>query len=210
MTTILLLRHATTAATGRRLGGWTPGVHLDKAGVAAAATVGEALGGQPIAAVYASPLERTRETAAPVAKPHGVRVKVRRELGEVEYGTWTNQPLSRLRQRPLWGPIQTVPSRVTFPEGESLRAAQFRAVSFVESLVATHPDELVVCVSHADVIKTVLAQFLGMPLDLFQRLRIDPASVSVLQLSAFEQMVDHINLAPGALGATFGDRKAGT
>ncbi|MEX2533015.1 MAG: MSMEG_4193 family putative phosphomutase [Nitriliruptoraceae bacterium] len=210
MTTILLLRHATTAATGRRLGGWTPGVHLDKAGQKAAATVGEALGGQPIAAVYASPLERTRETAAPVAKPHGVRVKVRRELGEVEYGTWTNQPLSRLRKRPLWGPIQTVPSRVTFPEGESLRAAQFRAVSFVESLVVTHPDEWVVCVSHADVIKAVLAQFLGMPLDVFQRLRIDPASVSVLQLSAYEQMVDHINLAPGALDATFGDRKAGT
>jgi len=209
VTTILLLRHATTAATGRRLGGWTPGVHLDKAGQAAAATVGEALSGQPIAAVYASPLERTRETAAPVAKPHGARVKVRRELGEVEYGTWTNQPLSRLRKHPLWGPIQNVPSRVTFPEGESLRAAQFRAVSFVESLVAIHPDELVVCVSHADVIKTVLAQFLGMPLDLFQRLRIDPASVSVLQLSEYEQMIDHINLAPGALGATFGDRKAG-
>lgn len=209
MTTVLLLRHATTAATGRRLGGWTPGVHLDKAGQAAAQTVGEALAGQPITAVYASPLERTRETAAPLAKSHALKVKVRRELGEVEYGTWTNQPLSRLRKRPLWGPIQQVPSRVTFPEGESLRAAQFRAVTFIESLVSDHAEEVVVCVSHADVIKAVLAQFLGMPLDLFQRLRVDPASVSVLQLSAYEQMVDHINLAPGALAATLGVRKAG-
>lgn len=210
MTTIFLLRHATTAATGRRLGGWTPGVHLDKAGQLAAQAVGAGLASQPIAAVYASPLERTRETAAPVAKAHAQKVKVRRELGEVEYGTWTNQPLATLRKRPLWQPIQQAPSRVTFPEGESLRAAQFRAVGFIESLVGVHPDEVVVCVSHADVIKAVLAQFLGMPLDVFQRLRVDPASVSVLQLSAYTQMVDHINLAPGALEATLGVRKAGT
>lgn len=208
MTRILLLRHATTPATGRRLGGWTPGVHLDKAGQLAAQTVAEALADVALAAVYASPLERTRETAQPLAKAHQLRVQQRRPLGEVEYGTWTNQPLSRLRKRPLWEPIQQAPSRVTFPEGESLRAAQFRAVTFIESLVATHPDETVVCVSHADIIKLVLAQYLGMPLDLFQRLRIDPASVSVLSLGAYAQMVEHINVPPGALAGLFGPKKA--
>lgn len=209
MTTILLLRHATTPATGRRLGGWTPGVFLDKAGELAAATVGAALSAVPITAVYASPLERTRQTAQPVAKAHGLKVKVRRELGEVEYGTWTDQPLSRLRKRPLWDPIQRAPSRVTFPEGESIRAAQFRTVTFIESLVQAHADETIVCVSHADIIKAVLAHYLGMPLDLFQRLQIDPASLSVLQLGTYAQMVNLINLAPEAATATFESRKAG-
>lgn len=199
MTTIVLVRHATTPATGRRLGGWTPGVHLDAAGVKAAAALGDAFADVAVAAVYASPLERTRETAQPIAKAHGLRVKVRRDLGEVEYGTWTDQPLSRLRKRALWEPIQHAPSRVQFPEGESLRAAQFRAVSLIEALVAHHPDETVVAVSHADIIKAVLAQYLGMPLDAFQRLAVDPASASVLQLAAHSQMVTHINLPAPAI-----------
>lgn len=208
MTTILLLRHATTPATGKRLGGWTPGVHLDKKGVQAAETVAAGLAGLPIAAVYSSPLERTRETAQPVAKQHGLKLKLRRDLGEVEYGTWTNKPLGQLRKRALWGPIEQVPSRVTFPDGESIRAAQFRIVTFLESLVQTHPNDTVVCCSHADMIKAALAQYLGMPLDMFQRLNVEPASVSVLHLGPHTQSVSHINLPPGAVAAAFGGRKA--
>jgi probable phosphomutase (TIGR03848 family) len=180
--TIVLVRHATTAATGKRLGGWTPGVHLDEAGVAQAAATADRLAELPVAAVYTSPLERTRETAQAIARRHGLRVRTRRGIGEVDYGEWTDLPLSQLRRRKLWATIQTTPSRVTFPGGEAIRAAQARAVDAVEQLAAEHGDDTIVLVSHADVIKAVLAHLLGMPLDTFQRLVIAPASVSVVHL----------------------------
>jgi probable phosphomutase (TIGR03848 family) len=181
--TIVLVRHATTAATGKRLGGWTPGVHLDEAGVAQAERTAEHLASLPVAAVYASPLERTRETARILARRHGLRVRIRRGIGEVDYGEWTDLPLGQLRRRKLWRTIQATPSRVTFPGGESIRAAQARAVDTVESLAAEHGEETIVVVSHADVIKALVAHFVGMPLDTFQRLLIAPASVSVLALA---------------------------
>jgi probable phosphomutase (TIGR03848 family) len=180
--TIVLVRHATTAATGKRLGGWTPGVHLDESGITQAERTAERLAGLKVAAVYASPLERTRETARIVARPHGLRIRTRRGIGEVDYGEWTDEPLGRLRRRKLWATIQTTPSRVTFPGGESIRAAQSRAVETIEALAAEHGDEVVVVVSHADVIKAVVAHYLGMPLDTFQRLVIAPASVTILAL----------------------------
>jgi probable phosphomutase (TIGR03848 family) len=182
VTTIVLVRHATTAATGKRLGGWTPGVHLDEAGVGQAEGTAKRLTGMAVTAVYASPLERTRETARIVARPHGLRVRTRRGIGEVDYGEWTDEPLGQLRRRKLWSDIQATPSRVTFPGGESIRAAQARAVETVEALAAEHRDEVIVLVSHADVIKAIVAHFLGMPLDTFQRLVIAPASVSILSL----------------------------
>jgi probable phosphomutase (TIGR03848 family) len=180
--TLVLVRHATTAATGKRLGGWTPGVHLDEPGREQARATGERLADLPVAAVYTSPLERTRETAKAVARPHGLRTRVRRGLGEVDYGDWTDQPLGQLRRRKLWATIQTTPSRVTFPGGESIRGAQARAVDTVETLAAEHADETFIAVSHADVIKAVLAHYLGMHLDSFQRLVVSPASASVLHL----------------------------
>lgn len=182
--TIVLVRHATTAATGKRLGGWTPGVHLDEAGRAQAEATAQRLAGARIAAVYSSPLERTQETARIVARPHGLRVRTRRGLGEVDYGDWTDRPLGQLRRRKLWAVIQATPSRVTFPGGESIRGAQARAVDATESLAAEHAGEVIVCVSHADVIKAVVAHHLGMPLDTFQRLMIAPASITVLALPA--------------------------
>jgi probable phosphomutase (TIGR03848 family) len=182
VTTIVLVRHATTAATGKRLGGWTPGVHLDDAGREQARAAGERLADLPLAAVYTSPLERTRETARAVARPHGLRARVRKGIGEVDYGDWTDQPLGQLRRRKLWATIQATPSRVTFPGGESIRGAQARAVDTVEALAAAHAGDTIVAVSHADVIKAVLAHYLGMHLDSFQRLVISPASASVLAL----------------------------
>lgn len=182
MSTLVLVRHATTAATGRRLGGWTPGVHLDQRGRGQADAVAERLSTLDLAGVYASPLERTMETARAIARPHGLRVRRRKGIGEVDYGDWTDQPLGQLRRRKLWATIQATPSRVTFPGGESLRAAQSRAVETVESLAADHPKEHVALVSHADIIKAVLAHFLGMPLDCFQRLVVSPASSSVVHL----------------------------
>lgn len=184
MTTIILVRHATTPATGRRLGGWTPGVHLDEGGRAQADAVARRLTGLDVAAVYSSPLERTRETAQAIARAQGLRVRTRRELGEVDYGEWTDRPLGQLRRRKLWTTIQTTPSRVTFPGGESIRGMQARAVDAVESLAADHEGATIVAVSHADVIKAIVAALLGMPLDTFQRLVVAPASVSIVTLPA--------------------------
>jgi probable phosphomutase (TIGR03848 family) len=179
---VVLVRHATTAATGKRLGGWTPGVHLDAKGRDQAEVTAQRLADMEITAVYASPLERTQETARIVAKPHGLRVRTRKGIGEVDYGEWTDKPLSALRRRKAWATIQATPSRVTFPGGESIRAAQARAVDATEELAAAHSGDTIVLVSHADVIKAIVAHHLAMPLDAFQRLVVDPASVSVLAL----------------------------
>jgi probable phosphomutase (TIGR03848 family) len=182
VTTLVLLRHATTPATGRRLGGWTPGVHLDEPGRAQAEAAAERLAGLSVSAVYASPLERTRETAAAVARRHGLRVRIERGIGEVDYGDWTDRPLAQLRRLRLWDTIQRAPSRVTFPGGESIRGAQARAVEATERVAAAHPGGTVVLVSHADIIKAVIAHHLGMGLDLFQRIVISPASSSIIVL----------------------------
>jgi probable phosphoglycerate mutase len=181
-TTLVLLRHATTPATGKRLGGWTPGVHLDAPGIAQAEAAARRLAGIPFAAVYSSPLERTRETAAIVARTHGLRVRTERGIGEVDFGDWTDRPLSALRRLSLWRTVQQAPSRVTFPGGESLRAAQARAVEATERIAAEHPGTAVLLVSHADVIKAIAAHHLGMPLDAFQRLVIAPASTTTIVL----------------------------
>lgn len=182
MTTLLLVRHATTAATGSRLGGWTPGVHLDDGGVEQAQRLSALLADVPLAAIYSSPLERTRDTARIVAAPHDLRVRTRKSLGEVDYGEWTDQPLATLRRRKLWSTIQFTPSRVTFPDGESMRGMQARIVGALEELAAQHGEDAIAVVSHADVIKAALAWFLGMPLDTFQRIFVMPASVSVVTL----------------------------
>lgn len=180
MTVLAFVRHATTAATGVRLGGWTPGVHLDAAGRAQADALAKRWAKLPVAAVYASPLERTVETARPLARAHGKRVRVRPSFGEVDYGEWTDRPLSQLRRRTGWRTVQATPSRWQFPGGESIRAAQLRAVDATEELVAAHGDELIVVVTHADIIKSVVAHFLAMPLDAFQRITVDPASTTLL------------------------------
>lgn len=184
MATIVLVRHATTAATGKRLGGRTPGAHLDAKGIEQAQATAARLAGLPIVAVHTSPMERTRETAAIVAAPHGLEPVVHDGLNEVDYGAWSDKTLKQLRTRKLWPTIQHTPSRVTFPGGESIRAAQARAVEAVEELAGAHAGTMLVVVSHADVIKAVVAHYLGTHLDQFQRIVIQPASATVLHLPA--------------------------
>ena len=183
MTTLVLVRHATTAATGTRLGGRTQ-ASLDQAGRGQAEAAAQRLADAPLKAIYASPLPRTFETAQIVAARH--RLEVRRDDGllEVEYGDWTDRPLKPLTRTKRWPVIQARPSLVTFPNGESIRAAQLRAIDAIEGIVARHRNGAVAVVSHADVIKAVVSFYLGQPLDLFQRLVVSPASVSVLHLSA--------------------------
>ncbi|MBW3602392.1 MAG: histidine phosphatase family protein [Actinobacteria bacterium] len=187
MTTLLLVRHATTAATGARLGGRTPGVRLDDAGRAQAEAVARRLAPLPVKAVYASPLERTRETAEIIAGPHRRRVRVCEGMVEVEYGTWTDRSLKQVARRKLWPVVQARPSLVRFPRGESIRAMQLRAVDALQELVARHRRDVIAVVSHADVIKAAVAFYLGLPIDLFQRLHVSPGSVTVLRLGEHEQ-----------------------
>lgn len=182
MTTLILIRHGTTSATGNRLGGRTH-ASLDDNGRGQAKAAGERIKDLAPRTVYASPLPRTHETAEIVAGIVGREVVSDEGLLEVEYGKWTDRPLRPLFKNKLWPVIQTRPSLVTFPEGESIRAAQVRAVDAIEAIVERHKRQTVVAVSHADVIKAVVAFYLGMHLDAFQRLVVNPASVTVLQLS---------------------------
>lgn len=182
MTQILLIRHARNDWVGDRLAGLTPGVHLNAQGRADAAALAARLAEHPLDAVYASPLERTVETAAFIARPHGLTVSLLPGVIEVDFGTWTGQSLEALRKEPLWAGVQFHPSAARFPDGETVRGAQSRAVDAIEGLRQVHPDGRVAVVSHADIIRLVLAHYVGAHLDHFQRILIAPTSVSVIQL----------------------------
>lgn len=183
MTTLLLIRHGENDFTRTgKLAGWTPGVSLNELGCRQAEQLAVKLKDAPIRALYCSPLERTRETAAPLARAKGLEVQIHEGLGEVRYGRWQGQSLKVLRRQKLWRVVQEHPSVMQFPEGETVRGVQARAVDAIEAIVAEHPKDLVAALSHGDVIKLVVAHYLGLPLDLFQRLQIDTASVTVLQL----------------------------
>jgi len=177
---LLLLRHATTDHTGKRLSGWTPGIHLGEKGLQEARALAERLAPVELHAIYSSPLERCQETAAAVAEPRGLKVSTIEDVGEVRYGDWTGKELSELAKTDLWRTVQFHPSGARFPEGESIHEMQTRAVLACERLRAAHPGETVAVCSHADVIKAVVAHYLGLHLDLFQRLVVGTASVTAL------------------------------
>ena len=179
-TRLYLVRHSVTAHTGKRLSGWTEGIPLTDAGRQDAERVAERLAQVPFDAIYSSPIDRTLQTARAIARPHGLTVRTRRDLGEVDYGRWTGRPLRTLMRTKLWQQVQHHPSAVRFPDGETLRETQGRAVTEVERIRLEHEDGTVCCISHGDVIKLVIAHFVGIHIDLFQRLVITPGSISIL------------------------------
>ena len=180
-TLVLLVRHGQTPTTGKLLPGRAPGLHLSETGRQQAQGVAERLAGVPnIAAIYASPLERTRETAAPLAAALGMKVKVDKGLLEADIGDWTGQELKAVSKTPEWKVVHSYPSGFRFPGGESFVEMQTRIVSALERLRAAHPGETIVCVSHADTIKAAVAHALGTHLDLFQRIVISPCSVTAI------------------------------
>jgi len=181
-TRLVLARHAVTHQTGPMLSGRTPGIDLSDTGRDQARRLGERLAGLPIAAVYASPIERTMQTAEAVAGHHGMPVRPLPGVIEADYGEWTGGQISELAKTDLWKTVQRAPSRARFPGGESLTEMQVRMVSALEAVVADHPGELIVVVSHADPIKAAIAHFTGVHLDLFQRIVVSPASVTVFEL----------------------------
>lgn len=183
-TRLVLVRHAVTAQTGPILSGRLPGIDLSDTGVGQAQAVGERLAALPVSAVYASPIERTRQTAEQIASHHELAVRVLDGVLEADYGEWTGQKIVDLATTDLWKTVQVAPSRARFPGGESIAAMQARMVAALEGVVAAHPGETVVVVSHADPIKAAIAHFTGMHLDLFQRVMVSPASVTVFELGA--------------------------
>ena len=189
MRLLLLVRHAVTEHTGARLSGWTPGLHLSEAGREQAGGLAERLAPVPIDALYASPLERCQETAAVVADARGMKVETVEDVGEVRYGAWTGRELKELAKEPLWKVVQASPSAARFPEGESLFEMQARAVLAVERLREAHPGQTVVVCSHADVIKALTCHYLGMHLDLFQRVVVSPASVTAIAFGPVPYLV---------------------
>lgn len=183
MTTIILVRHGENDWVKKnRLAGWIPGVHLNANGQEQAAATAARLALLPIKAVYSSPVTRCLETAVPIAHHHNLPIIELAELGEVHYGKWEGRKIKKLSRKKSWHAVQHYPSRFRFPQGEALREAQFRAIQALEQLSSAHAKDTLVVVTHADLIKMVLAHYLGMHLDLFQRLVISPASISVLAL----------------------------
>jgi probable phosphomutase (TIGR03848 family) len=194
MSTVLLVRHGLTAMTGPVLAGWTPEVFLTDRGAEQAAALAQRLAPVPLAAIVASPLERCQQTAAAVAANRPFEVSTDDRVGECHYGEWTGQDLKKLSKDPLWRVVQAHPSAARFPGGEALRETQARAVAAVRDWnVRLGPDATYAVVSHGDVIKAVLADALGLHLDLFQRIVIDPGSLSVIRYTELRPFVTRIN-----------------
>ena len=193
-TVVLFVRHGQTPTTGKKLPGRAPGLHLAPTGLAQAQAAGERIARMgTVCAVYASPMERTQETAAPIAKSCGLRVRTHKGLIEADFGAWTGKNLSSLRKLPEWQSVQRYPSGFRFPKGESFSEMQTRMTGAVADLVARHPGETIVAVSHADTIKAAIADAAGTPLDLFQRIVVSPCSVSVVMYTPTGPIVLSVN-----------------
>lgn len=229
MSTLLLIRHGrTTANSSGVLAGRTPGVELDEHGREQAAALGLRLAEVPLAAVVTSPLERTRQTAAalldartagrqPAAKSgrsrsaaaKAVPLHVEDRVSECDYGHWSGRELKVLAKEPLWQTVQAHPSAVTFPGGEAMTQMSARAVQAVrdwnEQLGA---DSCYALVSHGDIIKAIVADALGMHLDMFQRIQIDPCSVTVIRYTPLRPFVLRINDTDSAVGTLIPARRA--
>jgi probable phosphomutase (TIGR03848 family) len=202
VTTVLLVRHGRTSAnTGGVLAGWTPAIPLDELGREQAQALAGRLAPVPLTAVLSSPLERCVQTAAAlVAGRDGTEVVEEERLAECRYGDWTGKELKALAKDPLWQVVQLHPSGATFPgeTGEAMRDMQARAVAAVRdwnaALAAEHgPDAVYLACSHADVIKAVVADALGLHLDLFQRLTIDPCSVTAIRYTPLRPFLLRLN-----------------
>jgi probable phosphomutase (TIGR03848 family) len=215
VTTVLLVRHGLTASTGQLLTGWTPGICLDDRGLAQAKALAERLAPVPLNAVVTSPLERCRQTAEAIAGcgseatsgegtdgPLAVRPVVDERLGECRYGDWTGKPLKELAKDPLWPAVQGHPSSVRFPgpDGEAMLDMQHRAVAAVRDWNARlGPEATYVICSHGDVIKAIVADALGLHLDMCQRIQADPCSLTVIRYTPLRPFLVRLNDVGGTV-----------
>jgi probable phosphomutase (TIGR03848 family) len=207
MTLVLVVRHGLTASTGKALTGWLPGIPLDDRGRGQASALGSRLAGMPLDAIITSPLERCQQTAALIAAARGdaqPAPHVDERLGECHYGDWTGQPLKKLAADPLWKVVQAHPSAMRFPgkDGESMPEMQQRAVGAIRDWNAElGRDACYLVCSHGDVIKAILADSLGMHLDMSQRIQVDPCSLSVIRYTPLRPFVLRMNDTGGDIAA---------
>lgn len=180
MTQLLLIRHAANDWLGRKLPGRLPGLHLNEEGRRQAQALGERLADVPPAAIYSSPLERALETAEALAQRHNLPVVTREGLLEVDAGEWAGKEFEELRRMDSWKTLRVNPASVAIPGGEAIHQAQARVIAEIERISKEHPKDTVAVVSHADPIKLALAHYLGLGLDNYHRLLVDPASLTVL------------------------------
>ena len=205
MTTLVLVRHGRTPMTGPVLAGWTPDVHLDDEGIKQAASLATRLAPIPLAAVVSSPLDRCLDTVAPILESHGgLTLDIDERLGECRYGSWTGKALKELAKHPMWKVVQNHPSAAVFPDGESLAAVQARAVAAVRersaAVAEAHGDDAIwLACSHGDVIKAIVADALGLHLDLFQRIVIGTCSATVIKYTVLRPFVVKVNDTGGDL-----------
>lgn len=179
---LYLIRHAVTPETGKRLSGRISGISLSPEGQTMADDLGQHLASVPFAAIYTSPIERCQETATAIAAGRQIRPRINKAFIEADYGTWSGRTLKSLYQLKAWRSLMISASRFRFPEGETLHEVQHRAVAGVEALAQEHKKSAIAVASHADVIRVILAHYLGSPLDLVHRLDVLPASVSIVDL----------------------------
>lgn len=199
-TLVLMVRHGQTPTTGTSLPGRAPGLHLADSGRAQAEAVAARIAElDRVDAVYASPLERARETAAPIAKARGLKVAIDKGLLECDFGDWTGGLLKDLMKVPEWQTVQKFPSGFRFPNGESFTEMQTRMTGAIDRLRAAHPGGVVVVVSHADPIKAAVAHAMGTHLDLFQRIVISTCSVSAVAYGTTGPVVLTVNSTGGSL-----------
>lgn len=199
-TLLLLVRHGTTPTTGKVLPGRARGLHLADSGKKQAVHAAERIAElEKVNAIYSSPLERARETAAPISRALRVPVRIERGLLECDFGSWTGQSLRRLYKKPEWNAVQRTPSAFRFPDGESFVEMQSRMVGALDVIRRRHAGKTVVCVSHADPIKAAVAHAMGTPLDLFQRIVISTCSVTAILYSDAAPIVLTVNSTGGSL-----------
>lgn len=180
---LLLVRHAVTDVTGKKLTGWLPGIPLSEEGRREADEAGKRLAGAPLKAIYSSPLERCTQTAEAIASHHPLEVRTLEDLGEVHYGDWQGKSMKMLYKSKGWKELRARPADFRFPGGgETVREAQTRAIGAIEGLLPKHKGQAVVVCSHADVIRLLVAGYLGLPIDLYSRISIAPASLTAIIL----------------------------
>lgn len=198
MPTLILARHGETDVIGKKLTGRITGIHLNTNGRKQAGMIAETLAGTTIHALFSSPLERARETAGPLSEACGIPVSPHNGLTEINFGAWQGRPYKQLEKLKLWETVQNTPSKVTFPAGESFITAQQRMVVTLDEIFSVMGEkDMAVCFSHCDPIRLALAYYLNMALDDFQRLTVDPGSLSIIQLVNGKPRLERINFSPG-------------
>jgi probable phosphomutase (TIGR03848 family) len=198
MTRFLLIRHAAIDAHGRRLPGRMPGVHLNAQGHLQARALAQRISQLPVAAIYCSPLERAIETAEPIANVLGLQIATREEFLELDFGAWTGCDIADIAHDPVFQRFNTLRSCAGVPGGEFMLQAQARMIAGLDALHAQHPEATVVVVGHGDPIKAAVAHYAGVHLDLFQRIEISPASISVVDIGDAEPRILAVNDSGGA------------